>query len=465
MPRDSNGLYTLPAGNPVAAGTVIEVAWANPTMEDLRLAMTDSLDRFGRGGMSAPLALSDGSEASPAMTWSTEQNSGLYRSGTDDLRFAVGGSDITRWLSSGFEFWDGTAWRVPNNVTVETGTTDGQMLVWATDQYAKTDAATIDGAGNMIFTGNVTALSYSGDGSALTGIVSANGVPIGGTTGQVLVKDSNGDFDTSWAAPGAAPVDSVFARTGAVVAEVGDYSAFYLGLTDAATDSNNLGGNNPAFYLDADNIDAGTLDPARMTGSYNIDITGTAGSVVLAADSSKLNSQTASFYQNADNMNDGFLPPARLSGTYPCNITGSAGSAASATNCSRSVLAGVGLVGGGALTANVQLNIDDQAVVLTATNQTITGIKNHTATLRANAASLPLEIATLPSTTTGKYMRWEDAGGFKGYCFQSDSVAARDVATDTGAKLRDVLVGVLSAIGTTPAQIATAEAYLTSEGL
>jgi len=35
MPRNSSGVYTLPAGNPVVTDTVIDVDWANPTMEDV----------------------------------------------------------------------------------------------------------------------------------------------------------------------------------------------------------------------------------------------------------------------------------------------------------------------------------------------------------------------------------------------------------------------------------------------
>jgi len=58
MPRDSQGLYTLPAGNPVSTGTLIESDWANGTMADLAQAMTDSLPRSGAAPMVGPLTLS-----------------------------------------------------------------------------------------------------------------------------------------------------------------------------------------------------------------------------------------------------------------------------------------------------------------------------------------------------------------------------------------------------------------------
>jgi len=57
MPRNSSGIYTLPAGNPVVADTVIDVDWANPTMSDIGNEITLSLPRNGSAGMTGPLML------------------------------------------------------------------------------------------------------------------------------------------------------------------------------------------------------------------------------------------------------------------------------------------------------------------------------------------------------------------------------------------------------------------------
>ena len=59
MPRNPQGVYTLPPGNPVVPGTVIEAAWANTTMPDLGDAITGSLPRDGSAPMTAPLILPD----------------------------------------------------------------------------------------------------------------------------------------------------------------------------------------------------------------------------------------------------------------------------------------------------------------------------------------------------------------------------------------------------------------------
>jgi len=48
MPRNGSGVYNLPAGNPVVPGTVIQTAWANPTMSDIAAALTASLSADGQ---------------------------------------------------------------------------------------------------------------------------------------------------------------------------------------------------------------------------------------------------------------------------------------------------------------------------------------------------------------------------------------------------------------------------------
>ncbi len=57
MPRNAQGIYSLPAGNPVVPGTLIETTWANPTMSDIAAALTGSLPRNGSAGMTGPLIL------------------------------------------------------------------------------------------------------------------------------------------------------------------------------------------------------------------------------------------------------------------------------------------------------------------------------------------------------------------------------------------------------------------------
>lgn len=60
MPRNNQGLYTLPSGNPVYPGTLIEADWANSTLTDVADALTLSLPRDGSAPMTGPLTLVNG---------------------------------------------------------------------------------------------------------------------------------------------------------------------------------------------------------------------------------------------------------------------------------------------------------------------------------------------------------------------------------------------------------------------
>ena len=120
MARDANGNYTLPAGNPVAAGTVISTTWANPTLTDIAQALTDSLSRNGDGGMLVAFENVAGNVALPGITWALEPATGLYREATNDMQAGVAGSRVTRWFNdtatpngeqNPFQIWDGLVWR------------------------------------------------------------------------------------------------------------------------------------------------------------------------------------------------------------------------------------------------------------------------------------------------------------------------------------------------------------------
>ena len=107
MPRDANGDYTKPLPD-VVAGDVIQSGWANTTIADLEQAMTDSLDRNGRGGMLAPFLNADGVVNAPGITFANEPTSGIYRAAAGDFRMSVLGQDLTRWNSGNFQVWNST---------------------------------------------------------------------------------------------------------------------------------------------------------------------------------------------------------------------------------------------------------------------------------------------------------------------------------------------------------------------
>lgn len=101
MSRNSSGTYTLPTGNPVVSGTVITSTWANDTMGDIASALTDSLSRSGKGGMSAAFRSVDGTVSVPGISFNNETTTGFYRAAAGDVRLSVLGADILAATASG----------------------------------------------------------------------------------------------------------------------------------------------------------------------------------------------------------------------------------------------------------------------------------------------------------------------------------------------------------------------------
>jgi hypothetical protein len=57
MARDGSGNYSLPAGNPVGSGSVIQSSWANQTLNDIAAALTASLSKDGQTAAAANLPM------------------------------------------------------------------------------------------------------------------------------------------------------------------------------------------------------------------------------------------------------------------------------------------------------------------------------------------------------------------------------------------------------------------------
>jgi len=57
IPRDTQGVYSLPLGTLVTTGDTLLVKQHNPAMQDLALGLSSSLSRTGNGGMLAPLSV------------------------------------------------------------------------------------------------------------------------------------------------------------------------------------------------------------------------------------------------------------------------------------------------------------------------------------------------------------------------------------------------------------------------
>lgn len=99
MPRNGTGTYNLPTGNPVTSGTLISSSWANSTMPDLGNEITNSLPRDGQAPMTGTLKLPDGVATGPAITFSGETNSGMYRDSTGTVAISASSAPVAKFKS------------------------------------------------------------------------------------------------------------------------------------------------------------------------------------------------------------------------------------------------------------------------------------------------------------------------------------------------------------------------------
>lgn len=92
MARNGSGTYALPAGNPVTIGTQITATWGNTTLSDIASEITGSVAADGQTTITGPIKFSAGSVSAPAMTFSSETNTGFYRSASSVVSLAIAGS-------------------------------------------------------------------------------------------------------------------------------------------------------------------------------------------------------------------------------------------------------------------------------------------------------------------------------------------------------------------------------------
>lgn len=93
MPRDSNGNWTPPSGNPVTSGTTITASWWNAMLSDIQTEISNSLARQGNGAglMLAALKQISGSVGAPSYSFTADNTTGWFLNAAGDLQFTISG--------------------------------------------------------------------------------------------------------------------------------------------------------------------------------------------------------------------------------------------------------------------------------------------------------------------------------------------------------------------------------------
>lgn len=164
MPRNSSGVYVLPTGNPVVSDTLIETNWANPTLSDIAQALTDSLDRNGRGAMLAPMKFADGTVGAPSIAFASEASSGVYRPTSKAVGVSVFGTERARFTDQGVT--------LSGIVTASTANI-GTLTVTGDTTLAGLTATGATISGNASVSGTATVGTLNATTAAISGALSA----------------------------------------------------------------------------------------------------------------------------------------------------------------------------------------------------------------------------------------------------------------------------------------------------
>lgn len=200
MARNASGTHSLPSGNPVVSGTSIASTTHNTTMSDISSELTDSLSRSGKGAMLAPLELANGAVGTPALSFDSDPDTGIYRKGANNLAMVAGGAEVLDIQAAGVDITGAvtvsTTAAISSNATVggTLGVTGAATLsagLTVTQSATDTDAATFTGNG----TGDgITAVGGTGGGHGIRAVG-------GSTTGHGVYAEAKATGAAVFATP------------------------------------------------------------------------------------------------------------------------------------------------------------------------------------------------------------------------------------------------------------------------
>lgn len=216
MPRNASGQYDLPTGiNPVVPQTTITASWANPTLQDMAAALTNSLDRTGLGGMTAAFKLFDGTAAAPGLSFLNETSLGLYRSNVGAMGLVTGGV-----MNFSIQTGINVSYVVHqfNTTTVHKGVGSKSFAFYNNPNgYIYISPETTLGVTDWDFSKGLAISSTTGDISCLAGLLVTNNITVfAGITASGVINANGSLTTTNFAASANASIQGSLTVNGAM---------------------------------------------------------------------------------------------------------------------------------------------------------------------------------------------------------------------------------------------------------
>ena len=135
--------YSTGAGPVVAGGQTISSTWANTSLTDIQTGLTQSLSRYGDGGMEVPLQLVNGALGAPATKFASSTTTGIYYTAGPTFNIAAGSTNALACAPTGctmpLDVTFSTTVKVNGDLTV--GTLAKFKSSGSTTYYAKMQAS------------------------------------------------------------------------------------------------------------------------------------------------------------------------------------------------------------------------------------------------------------------------------------------------------------------------------------
>jgi hypothetical protein len=241
-------------------------------MGDLGNEITQSLDRNGRGGMLAPLRLSDGDLATPGLAFISDVGTGWYRPGAGIVGIVSGGTEVGRFSADGLTMASGKT--LTGDVV---GDVVGDLAVFSTSVQSPLFRAGASGTASMQISGDPIQLTNSSGSVTLVGATWSPGVD-----GGVNLGSSSTYWGVGYLKALGVKNDDVGVGTAALVSitrnsadnNKGPILTFDNRGTDATVYDHRLGGIAWGSYRDVQ-------DPSYVAGVYGVNRTypGTQGAI------------------------------------------------------------------------------------------------------------------------------------------------------------------------------------------